>query len=319
MPAPAVPDKRSDLIWFDGDFIPWNEAQVHVLTHALHYGSSVFEGIRCYATPDGPRVFRLGEHMERLLFSARVAKMKIPYTAAELTDTALELIARNGFEGCYVRPLVFRGAGGMGLMPRDCPVHVILATWEWGTYLGADALTEGIDVMVSNWRKMAPGTIPSLVKLGGAYCLATLAKMEALAAGYAEAILLDVEGRVAEGTGENLFAVYEGRLWTPPLCSSVLGGITRKSIMQIARDTGIEVVEQPMNREFMHLAEEVFLTGTAAEVTAVRSVDRIPVGSGKPGPVTQRLQGEFFDIVHGKKPDRYNWLTPVTVSRAPQA
>jgi len=311
MPRPLPPPKRAETIWIDGDFVPWDDANLHIFAHVIHYGSSVFEGIRCYDTPEGPAIFRLQEHIDRLFYSARVMRMEMPYSNQEVTETAIEVVRRNGFDACYIRPVVLRGAGSMGVLPRDCPIHVILAAWPWGAYLGAEALEQGIDVMISTWRKPSPGTYPTLAKIGGAYSLATLAKMEAARLGFAEAIFLDAEGRVAEGTGENLFAVHEGRVITPPLSNSVLGGITRKSIMVLARERGMEVIEQPLARDFLHMAEEVFLTGTAAEVTPIRSVDGIPVGSGRMGPVTRRLQSEFFDIIHGRVPDRHGWLTVV--------
>jgi branched-chain amino acid aminotransferase len=318
MPKPPPPSRRAESIWFDGDFVAWDEANIHVLSHVIHYGSSVFEGIRCYRTPDGPMVFRLREHMDRLFFSARVARMDVAYSPQELTEVCLDVVARNGFEECYIRPVVFRGVGSMGLFPKDCPLHVVIAAWEWGAYLGAEGLENGIDAMVSTWRKTPPGSIPTMIKMGGAYTLSTLAKMEAVRLGFSEALLLDTEGRVAEGTGENLFAVIEGRLLTPPLGYSILGGITRLSVMQLARDQGLEVVEQPLTREFLHLADELFLTGTAAEVTPIRSVDGIPIGTGRIGPVTKKLQSDFFDIVTGQAPDRYGWLTLAATPEAPR-
>lgn len=309
MAAPKSPDPKAEYIWFDGEFVRWEEAKVHVLTHALHYGSSVFEGIRCYETPEGPKVFRLHEHIHRLFFSARVARMDLGFQEEEIREACLEAIRQNGFDSCYIRPLVFRGAGSMGILPRDCPIHVVVATWAWGAYLGVDALEKGIDAMISSWRKMPPGSIPALTKMGGAYCLATLAKMEASRAGYSEALLMDTEGRVAEGTGENLFAVLDGQLITPPLSHSVLGGLTRKSVMQLAEDHGVKVVEQPLTRDFLYMSHELFFTGTAAEITPIRSVDGLPIGSGSVGPITKRLQTDFFDIVNGRTKDRHGWLT----------
>jgi branched-chain amino acid aminotransferase len=310
MGIPAAPKPQAEFIWFDGDLVPWADARVHVLSHVLHYGSSVFEGIRCYETPDGPAVFRLPDHVERLFFSARVMRMEFSYSPDEILEACLETIRRNEFLSCYIRPLIFRGAGAMGVLPRDNPCHVTIATWPWGAYLGKEGLEEGIDVMVSSWRKMPPNTIPPLAKIGGAYVLGSLAKMEAVRLGYAEALLLDTDGRVAEGSGENLFAVVNGRLQTPPLSHSVLCGITRRSVMELAGERGIEVVEQPMSRAALYMAEELFFTGTAAEVTPIRSVDGIPVGNGKVGPITRMLQQDFFNIVNGRVPDRHRWLTP---------
>src|SRR5215831_2052199 len=228
MPIPPPPASRAEYIWFDGDFVPWEAAQVHVLSHVIHYGSSVFEGIRCYKTPDGPGVFRLREHVHRLLYSAKVARMDLRFSEDELFQGCLDAVRRNAFEACYIRPIVFRGAASMGVLPRDNPIHVVIATWDWGTYLGKEAIEQGVDVMVSAWRKQSPGTLPAAVKFGGGYALLTLAKLEAARLGFEEAILLDTEGRVAEGTGENIFAVLDGKVLTPPLAYSILGGITRK-------------------------------------------------------------------------------------------
>ncbi len=309
MGIPASPKPLAEFIWFDGDLVPWADARVHVLSHVLHYGSSVFEGIRCYETPEGPAVFRLQDHIDRLFFSARVLRMEMPFTPEVLHEACLETIRRNEFLSCYIRPLVFRGAGAMGVLPRDCPSHAMIATWPWGAYLGKEGLEEGIDVMVSSWQKMSPNSIPPLAKIGGAYVVGSLAKMEAVRLGYSEALLLDGEGRVAEGTGENLFAVITGRLQTPPLSNSVLCGITRRSIMQLAEEKGMQVVEQPIGRGALYMAEELFFTGTAAEVTPIRSVDGIPVGDGKVGPITRGLQQDFFNIVNGRVPDSHKWLT----------
>jgi branched-chain amino acid aminotransferase len=311
MPVPPTPKPLCDTIWFDGDFVGWDDAKVHVLSHVLHYGSSVFEGIRCYKTPDGPAVFRLREHIQRLAYSAKVARIPMAYRTEELVDVCVESVRRNALEECYIRPLIFRGAGAMGLFPKDCPTHTMIASWEWGAYLSDEGLKNGIDVMVSTWRKMPPNSMPALAKIGGAYSFATMCKMEAIEHGFAEAILLDVDGRVAEGTGENLFAVIDDVLVTPPISNSVLPGITRKSLLQLARDRGIPVSVEPLSRAALYLAEEIFLTGTAAEVTPVKTVDRLPVGNGKPGPITQQLQADFFEVIRGKVPDRHGWLTVV--------
>jgi branched-chain amino acid aminotransferase len=311
MPIPPPPPSKAEYIWFDGDFVPWEAAQVHVLSHVIHYGSSVFEGIRCYKTPDGPGVFRLREHVARLLYSAKVARIELRFSEEELFQGCLDAVRRNGFEACYIRPVVFRGAGSMGVLPRDNPIHVAIATWDWGAYLGHEGIEQGVDVMVSTWRKQPPGTLPAGVKFGGGYTLSTLAKIEATRLGFAEAVLLDTEGRVAEGTGENIFAVLDGRLMTPPLAYSILGGITRKSVIQLAADHGIPVSEEPLTRDMLYMAEELFFSGTAAEITPIKSVDNLPVGKGKRGPITRKLQSDFFDIVNGRAPDRHDWLTRV--------
>lgn len=317
MPAPTLPAPRADYVWIDGDFVPWNEAQVHVLSHTLHYGTSVFEGIRCYDTEQGPQVFRLRDHIERLFYSAKVMRMEMAFDVDTLIEAALESVRRNGFSSCYLRPLVFRGAGNMGVNPQNNPVHVMIASWMWGAYLGNDAMEKGIDVTVSSWRKFSPDSLPAMAKIGGAYALATLAKMEALRLGFAEALLLDAQGRVAEGTGENLFGVIGGRLITPPVSNSVLEGITRHSVMTFARDAGLELREESMTRGTLYLADELFMTGTAAEITPIKSVDRLPVGDGTVGPITRQLQQSFFKVVNGEGPDRHGWLTAVGVGATP--
>lgn len=309
MPIPPPPPSKAEYIWFDGDFVPWESAQVHVLSHVIHYGSSVFEGIRCYKTSEGPAVFRLREHVQRLVYSTKVARIELRFSEEELFQGCLDAVRRNGFEACYIRPVVFRGAGGMGVLPRDNPIHVVIATWDWGAYLGHDGIEQGVDVMVSTFRKQPPGTLPATVKFGGGYTLSTLAKMEAARLGFAEAVLLDTEGRVAEGTGENIFVVIDGKLLTPPLANSILGGITRRSVMQLAGDHRIPVSEEALTRDMLYMAQEVFFSGTACEITPVKSVDNLPVGKGKRGPITKKLQSDFFDIASGKMPDRHGWLT----------
>jgi branched-chain amino acid aminotransferase len=316
MPAPPSPQPRCELIWFDGEFIPWDEARIHVLSHALHYGSSVFEGIRCYKTQAGPAIFRLRDHLERMFYSARVLRMPMGHDQSTLEQACIDAVALNKLRECYIRPLAFRGVGGMGLFPGDSPTHTTITVWSWGAYLGEDGLNDGIDVGVSSYNKVAPNTFPALAKIGGAYVVASLAKMEAKRHGYEEGILLDTEGRVAEGTGENIFAVLEGRLVTPPLGHSILGGITRRTVFDLAKRQNREVVEQTLSREALYLAEELFFTGTAAEITPIRSVDGIPVGSGRPGPVTRAIQQEFFATVKGEVPDVSGWLTPVVAQEA---
>ncbi len=306
-----MPMPKSEYIWYDGAFVPWDEAKVHVLAHVLHYGSSVFEGIRCYSTPSGPAVFRLGPHLKRMYDSCKVYRIEIPFAKEELGEAILETIRRNKLASCYIRPLVFRGYGQLGVEPRTCPVNVIVAVWEWGAYLGAEALEQGVDVGVSSWRRMAPDTFPASVKAGGHYTNSQLIRMEATDQGYEEGIALDVYGYVSEGSGENLFMVQDGVLYTPPLASSILGGITRNSIVTLARDMGYEVREATITREMLYMADELFFTGTAAEVTPIRSVDRIIIGPGHRGPVTAALQEAFFAIVQGQTEDRYGWLTLV--------
>ncbi len=306
-----MPMNKSDVIWFDGNFVPWDEAKVHVLSHALHYGSSVFEGIRCYETESGPAVFCLGQHIKRMYNSCKIYRIEVPYSSDQISDAILETIRRNNLRSCYIRPLVFRGYEQLGVEPRTCPVNVAIAVWEWGAYLGPEALERGVDVGVSSWRRMAPGTIPAMAKVGGHYTNSQLVRMEAADNGYAEGIALDVYGYVSEGSGENLFVVMDGVLHTPPLSASVLGGITRQCVITLADDLGYEVREELIPRELLYIADELFFTGTAAEVTPIRSVDRIVIGPGRRGPITAKIQSEFFKIVQGKSQDRYRWLTPV--------
>lgn len=301
----------TEKIWHNGRFIAWDEAKIHVLSHVVSYGSSVFEGVRCYDTQRGPAIFRLREHTRRLLDSARIYRMPVPFTLEQLMEAQVELVRVNRLRSCYLRPIVLRGYGTMGVMPGSNPVEVFLACWEWGKYLGEEAMTQGVDVCVSSWNRMAPNTLPALAKAGGNYLNSQLIRMQADLDGYAEGIALDRDGYVSEGSGENIFVIRDGRIHTPPLAASVLPGITRDTILTLAREAGIPVVEMNIPREMLYIADEIFFTGTAAEVTPVRSVDRIPVGSGKRGPVTEQLQRAFFDIVEGRVEDRYGWLTPV--------
>jgi branched-chain amino acid aminotransferase len=303
--------KKTEKIWHNGKLIPWEDAQIHVLSHVVSYGSSVFEGIRCYETRQGPATFRLRDHMQRLINSGRIYRMENPYSAEQLSAAAHELVRANRLGSCYIRPVVLRGYGDVGVNPLACPLEVYMACWEWGAYLGPEALEEGVDVCVSSWARMAPNTLPSMAKAGANYMNSQLIRMEAALNGYAEGIALDVNGQVSEGSGENIFVVQDGAVSTPPLASSVLPGITRNSIMALCEDLHVPVREQMIPREMLYIADEVFFTGTAAEVTPLRSIDRIKVGSGKRGPVTKRLQEEFFAILTGAKPDRHNWLSPV--------
>ena len=301
----------TDWIWHDGEFIPWKDAQLHVLSHSMQYGSSVFEGIRCYETDHGPAIFRLREHLERLLGSCRIYRMEVPYSLEQLMSAVTELVDRNGLSACYIRPMVLRGYGAASMVPFESPVEVFLPCWPWGAYLGDGALEQGVDVCVSSWNRVAPNTLPSMAKMAGNYLSGMLTKMEALADGYAEAIALAPDGTLAEGSGQNVFVVRHGILHTPPINGSILHGITRDAILSLAADAGIPIRSEALPRELLYLADEVFFCGTAAEVTPVRSVDKIPVGGGRPGPITRTIQQLFQDAVHGRTPDRQGWLTYV--------
>jgi branched-chain amino acid aminotransferase len=314
-----MPIQKTEKVWHSGKFIAWDDAKIHVMSHVVHYGSSVFEGIRCYAPPSGPAIFRATEHIQRLIDPARIYRTDIPFTRDELIAAMLELVKRNGVWPCYVRPVVLRGYGDVGVNPLKLPIEVYICNYPWGKYLGADA-SEGVDVCVSSWTRIAPNTLPTMAKAGANYMNSQLIKMEAIVNGFAEGIALDVNGCVAEGSGENLFVVRNSVLQTAPIGCSVLPGITRDSVLQIARDLGIRIIEQQIPRESLYIADEVFFSGTAAEITPIRSVDRITVGKGKIGAITKAIQDEFYGIVHGQKPDRYQWLTPVPVgSKQPVA
>ena len=305
---------KTEKIWHNGKFINWDDAKIHVLSHVVSYGSAVFEGIRCYNTEQGPAIFRLREHMQRLWNSAHIYRMDISFTVDALCDGALELVRANKLNACYVRPIVLRGYGDVGVDPRGCPVDVYLACWEWGKYLGEEAIRGGVDVCISSWNRPAPNTLPQMAKAAANYMNSQLIKMEAKANGYVEGIALDVNGHVSEGSGENIFVVMNGSISTPPLGNSSLPGITRQSIVTICNELKIPIAEQVIPREMLYIADEVFLTGTAAEITPIRSVDHIQVGSGARGPITKRIQDEFFAITSGTKSDRHGWLTPVGVS-----
>jgi branched-chain amino acid aminotransferase len=306
----------TEKIWHNGRFIKWEEAQIHVLSHVVSYGSSVFEGIRCYATKNGPAVFRLREHVRRMLDSAKIYRMNLGYEAAQLGDAMLELVRVNKMDSCYIRPVAFRGYGEIGVNGLKNPIDVYLACWEWGKYLGEDALAEGVDVCVSSWNRMAPNTLPALAKAGANYMNSQLIKMEALLNGYSEGIALDVAGYVSEGSGENIFVVRDGRIHTPPLGASVLPGITRDAILKLAARLNIPVVETIVPREMLYIADEVFFSGTAAEITPIRSIDKITIGKGKRGPVAEALQQEFFGVINGTRPDEFGWLSPVYAAQA---
>jgi branched-chain amino acid aminotransferase len=302
----------ADLIWMNGEFVAWEDAKVHVLTHGLHYGTGVFEGVRCYDTESkGPAVFRHQEHLDRLFKSSELYYMPIPFEREQLREATLELIGRNGLRSCYIRPLVYRGYGTMGLFPLDAPVDVAIAVWEWGSYLGEEGKTNGVRAKVSSWRRISPDSLIPQAKASGQYLNSILAKIESHKAGYEEAILLDDHGYVCEGTGENLFIVREGVIHTPPQTASILDGINRKSVIQIARDLGIEVVERNIARAELYLADELYCTGTAAELTPIREVDDHTIGSGRPGEVTRAVQKAFEDALHGRSARYADWLDPV--------
>ena len=303
--------KPTEKIWHNGRFIAWDDAKIHVLSHVTSYGSSVFEGIRCYDTPAGPAIFRVREHLRRLFDSAKIYRIEVKQTIDQLADAMVELVKVNHLQSCYFRPIVLRGYGDIGVLPGNNPTEVYIACWEWGKYLGEEALAKGVDVCVSSWTRIAPNTLPALAKAGANYMNSQLIRMEAQSNGYAEGIALDSSGYVSEGSGENIFVVRDGKILTPPLGASVLPGITRDTVMQLAESLKIPLVETLVPREMLYIADEVFFSGTAAEITPIRSVDRIVVGKGARGPITEKLQKAFFDIVNGKAPDSHGWLMPV--------
>lgn len=298
-------------IWMNGRMVDWKDATIHVATHVVHYGTGVFEGIRAYETRSGTSIFRLSEHMRRLWDSCRVYRMEPRHSLDQLTAAVLETVRVNGYKSCYIRPLVYRGYEQLGVNPMPCPVDVSILVWEWGQYLGDEALTQGVDVGVSSWTRLAPNTLPAMAKATANYANSGLIKMQATVDGYAEGIALDESGLISEGSGQNLFLVRSNVIYTPSLTSSILQGITRDTVLQLATDLGYEVREQPLPREFLYLADEAFFCGTAVEVTPIRSVDKIPVGTGSRGPITKALQERFFAIVRGDHADAHGWLTPV--------
>jgi len=304
---------KTEKIWCNGKFIPWDDAKIHVLSHVVSYGSAVFEGVRCYETQRGPAIFRLREHMRRLLNSAHIYRMDIPFTLDALCQAALDLVRENKIGACYIRPIALRGYGDAGVDPQNCPVDIYLACWEWGRYLGEEALRTGVDVCVSSWNRPAPNTLPQMAKAAANYMNSQLIRMEAKANGYSEGIALDVNGHVSEGSGENVFVVMNGTIYTPSFANSALPGITRDSIMTLCRELGFPVVEQTIPREMLYVAEEVFLCGTAAEITPIRSIDRVKIGTGSRGTVAKSIQEEFFAITSGTVSDRHGWLSPVGV------
>jgi branched-chain amino acid aminotransferase len=299
----------SGKIWMNGTLVDWVDARIHIASHVIHYGSGVFEGARCYATPRGSACFRLDAHMRRLFDSAKVYRMEPSVAQGPLTEAVLETIRANEFKACYIRPIVYRGYHTLGVNPLPCPVDIAILTWEWGAYLGQDALEKGVDVQVSSWSRSAPNTFPSLAKSCANYANSQLIKMEAIIQGYSEGIALDTAGCLSEGSGQNLFLVRDGVIYTPPISASILAGITRDSVITLARDLGFQVREEVLPREMLYIVDEAFFVGTAVEITPIRSVDKVAVGNGRRGPVTEALQNAFFDVVNGKTPDRHGWLT----------
>lgn len=299
---------ENSKIWMDGEFVALKDAKINILSHVVHYGTSVFEGIRCYETEKGPAVFRLEEHMQRLIDSAKIYKMEIPYTKEELMDAVIETIKVNNLKSCYIRPITYRGFGELGVNPLGCPIETTIAVWEWGSYIGEEEMENGANIGVSTWRKPAPDTLPVMAKAGANYMNSQLANLEAGEHGYDEAILLDYQGYVAEGSGENIFIVENGKIITPNL-ASVLRGITRDTVITLAKDLGYEVTEEIISRERLYLADEVFFTGSAAEVTPIRAIDNREIGIGKRGPITKELQDAFFELVEGKSENDHGWLT----------
>ena len=304
--------QKTEKVWHNGKLIRWDDAHIHVMSHVVNYGSSVFEGIRCYALPSGPAIFRAQDHIQRLLDSAKIYRIDVEFTRDDLVNGMVELVSKNGMWPCYIRPIVLRGYGEAGVNPFHSPTEVYICSYPWGKYLSSDA-EQGCDVCVSSWTRIAPNTLPAMAKSGANYMNSQLIKMEAIINGYAEGIALDSNGYVSEGSGENLFVVRNGALQTAPLGNSVLPGVTRDSALRIARELGIPVSEQVIPRELLYIADELFFTGTAAEITAVRSVDKITVGKGTVGPITKAIQKEFYAIIRGEKPDRFRWLTSVPV------
>lgn len=306
-----MPVQKTEKIWHNGKFINWDDAQIHVLSHVVGYGSAVFEGIRCYDTPNGPSIFRMKEHMQRLVNSGKIYRMELPYPVEDFGNAACELVRLNKMGACYVKPIVLRGYGEVGVNPLGSPIECYIACWSWGAYLGPEALAKGVEVCVSTWTRIAPNTLPAMSKAAANYMNSQLIRMEAVVNGFSEGIALDSDGHVSEGSGMNVFLVHDNTLYTPPLAASILPGITRDTIVKLAADLHITVKESVIPREMLYIADEVFFVGTAVEVTPIRSIDKIIVGNGSAGPITRKIQEEFFAITSGKKSDRHNWLTPV--------
>lgn len=309
---------KSEKIWYNGRFVDWDDCNIHIASHVIHYGSALFGGMRCYETKLGSAVFRVNDHTKRLIDSCKIYRMEPPYTKEDFNNAILETIRVNRMKACYVRPIVFRGYGSLGVNPFPCPIDCAIIIWEWGKYLGQEALEKGVDVCVSSWNRMQPNTFPAMAKASANYMNSQLVRMEAIVGGYVEGIALDPSGHISEGSGENIFIVRNGKLYTPHLASSVLSGITRDSVITLARDMGIEVIEDALPRELLYVADEVFMTGSAAEITPVRTIDKITVGSGRRGTITEKLQDEFFGIVSGDRPDRHGWLTFVYPAKVEQ-
>ena len=303
--------KLGEFIWHNGKFVPWADANIHVMSHVVHYGSSVFDGIRTYETFKGPAAYRLMDHIKRLKDSAQIYRMDVSWTIDELVDACIKTVQKNKFRECYIRPVVFRGYGSFGVNPFNNPLETYIATWEWGKYLGDDALENGVDVCFSSWKRLAPDTLPSLAKSGANYMNSQLIKMEAIVNGYTEGIALDNNGYISEGSGENIFVVRKNVLFTPPVSSSILPGLTRNTVIHICDDLGYEVRQVMIPRETLYISDEAFFTGTAAEITPIRTVDKIKIGSGKRGPITEKIQKEFFSIFTGERKVPEDWLTPV--------
>lgn len=303
------PFKEDGFVWMNGQFVPWKEAKIHIASHVIHYGSSIFEGFRAYDTPKGTAIFRLHAHIRRLYNSCKIYRMEIPYSEEEFNQAVIDTIRANKMKACYIRPIVYRGYSALGVDPFPNPIDCAILVWNWGKYLGDEALEKGVDVCVSSWWRMAPNTFPALAKSGANYMNSQLIKMEALVDGYSEGIALNIRGHISEGSGENIFLVMNGKVYTPPLSSSVLPGITRDSVITIIRELGIPFIEETIPREMLYIADEVFFTGSAAEITPIRSIDKIIIGAGKPGPVVKQLQKEFFAYINGEREDKFGWLT----------
>ena len=312
----ATEQEHGAFVWRNGEVVPWEDATIHVMSHVINYGSSVFEGIRCYDTKRGSAIFRLDAHIERLFNSAHIYRMQIGHSAGEISDACRQIVKANSYKECYLRPLVMRGYGSFGVDPFPCPIETYICTWQWGKYLGAEALEQGVDVCVSSWTRIAPNTLPSMAKAGANYMNSQLIKMEAKINGYVEGIALDPQGYISEGSGENIFTIKDGTVMTPPLYSTILPGITRDSIIKICERLRIPVLERAIPREMLYIADEVFFTGTAAEITPIRSVDKVVVGSGRRGPITAEIQKQFFDIITGESEDEFGWLTPIEEPKA---
>ncbi|MCX7974820.1 MAG: branched-chain amino acid transaminase [Candidatus Aminicenantes bacterium] len=303
------PFKEDGLVWMNGQLVPWKEAKIHIASHVIHYGSSIFEGFRAYETPKGTAIFRLQAHIRRLYNSCKIYRMEIPYSEEQFSQAVIDTVRANKMKACYIRPIVYRGYCALGVDPFPNPIDCAILVWNWGKYLGDEALEKGVDVRVSSWWRMAPNTFPALAKSGANYMNSQLIKMEALVDGYSEGIALNIRGHISEGSGENIFLVFDNKVYTPPLSSSVLPGITRDSVITLLKEMHIPVIEETIPREMLYIADEVFFTGSAAEITPIRSIDRIIIGTGKPGPVTKQLQKEFFAYINGEREDTYGWLT----------